>query len=198
MILIPSRGRPQWLANFLRTALAHGMTENGVVMIDADDATAYSNVPLPDGWIFEIRPRATIASRWNDALKVRPDEPHYALMTDDAEPMTQGWDARLREELKTKKVVWPDDLYEQRSTFPWVRGELARGFGFLAAPGLKHLYIDTFWGDVVDGQGLVADVKVKHHLKIDDETHRQRQDGNDSGVYTTLKNERMRDFRLHV
>ena len=203
MIFMPTRNRRKWLENFFRAYAEFQSKEPGVLLLDNDDSGNYKDINLPQGWGVHVQERTFIGTRFNLALKVLPNEDVYAIMPDDVEPMSRGWDSILRQHTLDNGVAWPDDMYEHKCTIPWISGDLVRKIGFLAPPGIQHLYIDTFWSDVQEirkKQGYCEAAKVKHHWNIDDQTHNERRADGDDGRYYTYKNGDMRDVRerLHA
>jgi hypothetical protein len=95
----------------------------------------------------------------------------YAVgfMGDDHRPRTTGWDQRYVEELRDlgSGIVYGDDLI-QRAALPTqaaMTADIVRELGYMAPPGLVHLYVDNFWRDLGNRTGClryVPDAVVEH------------------------------------
>lgn len=176
MYLIPSRGRPDKVERLIASGRP---TERGLIIIDADQLHAYEHIKMPANWQLVAWPAARIGDHFNHAFKEYPDEPWYALGADDLLPPA-GWDAQLAARISPTDIIWPNSD-SGRCTHPVIGGDLVRCAGWLAAPGLKHFYVDNVWHEIAQRlrcTGLM-DIVVPHlHFTNGgaayDETYRNR------------------------
>jgi len=143
MILLPSRGRPVWLARFTTAYLRTKATLPVAVRLDVDDPTypLYRQLTFPPNWLVITGERLRTAQTLNELFHTFPNEGCYGLIGDDIVPRTDRWDTLLAGPAKQGNVVFP----EGPLTHLFLSGELARAAGFISLPGLKHLYVDTQW-----------------------------------------------------
>jgi hypothetical protein len=152
--LLPSRGRPQLVTRLFKA----GFKTPGLLIIDDDDYKNYRGIELPDGWEKKSIPRQFLSSKLNAGLRMRPQETWYGILNDDHLPMTEGWDLKLVEALKTRPIVWPKDNYADRISTPVFDGDLVRALGWITPPELNHFYID-------DAHELIAEVLGCYRLE---------------------------------
>ncbi len=91
------------------------------------------------------------------------------FMGDDHRPRTPGWDRRYVDELRDLRtgIVFGDDLIQGAAlpTQAAMTADIVRELGFMAPPGLIHLYVDNFWKDLGTKAGclrFVPDAVVEH------------------------------------
>lgn len=154
MILLPTRGRPENLKRFMEAALATGMTEPGVVIVDDDDAHNYEGMVLPENWAAIVTRRTWFSHKVNNAFYAFPNEPYYGLMADDQLPRTQGWSEKLAEAAKAGKIAWVDDglVTPEKKIIghPFLPGKLCRSLGWFSCPYVNHFYVDNVWYDLAN------------------------------------------------
>lgn len=163
MHILPSRGRPDKLQRFFD----EGKPEQpGLVVLERDQVGLYSGIRLPAGWrVIVVEDRNGYVAAANTAFRAYPDEPCYQMASDDCVGRTPHWDTQLADAAVSNKVVWPNDLFHGKCTFPCVGGDLCRAFGWFVPPTLWHMYADTFWGDVqalLGTGGYREDVVLEH------------------------------------
>lgn len=185
MMFVPTRGRPQWLSNYIKAYRETKAVEPVVLLMDFDEPQDYSK-PFSEmedlSFSVSKAGRQSVGSRLRAAWELFPDEDVYFYGCDDSEPQTEHWDRILRERALATGICWSDDLYEHRCTLPVVSGKMAKSVGFLFPPTLNHLYGDTFWSELAGElkiDGYMPEVKIKHHKDIEDQTHRERNDRGD-------------------
>jgi len=169
MILLPSRGRPEKLARFLKAYRDTGGTEPGLLMIEARDEAAYAGIELPANWRLQIVPESLISKKFNDgALVYAPGEPCYMICADDMVPETHGWDVALKDACLPGFISHGDDKLtgSEMSTHFCVSGEVVRRLGYLANPKFGHFYWDNVLRDVGMAAGIFRAVPgvVTRHL----------------------------------
>lgn len=137
MWLVPSRGRP----HLAQRLLDCGIRQNGVLILDEDDAESYKSVRLPFGWRKLVLPRLWLSPKLNVAFDTFPEEHWYGILNDDHLPITQGWELAMIE-AGSKGIAWPDDNYGKRISSHVKSGDLCRLLGWFVCPALKHYYLD--------------------------------------------------------
>ena len=160
MWILPSRGR----AHLVSRLFGSGFQTPGLLVIDDDDYKTYRGVKLPDGWEKISLPRMFLSPKLNASFAKRPTEEWYGILNDDHLPKTPGWDLRLVEAVKHRKMVWPQDNYAGRISTPVFDGDLIRSLGWITPPEMNHFYVDDaheLIAEVVGG-ALLDDVIVSH------------------------------------
>lgn len=163
MHILPSRGRPAGLQRFFD----EGKPEQpGVVVLERDQLDAYAFVALPPNWkTVVVEKRGGYVASANAAFKAYSDEPWYGMVSDDCVGRTPHWDTILSSAAEPDKIVWPNDLFRGKCTFPVVGGDLCRKLGWFVHPQLWHMYCDTVWGDIqaaLGTGGYMPDVVLEH------------------------------------
>jgi hypothetical protein len=87
------------------------------------------------------------------AVLTSPDAPYaIGFMGDDHRPRTEGWDEIYLEtlfEMPGSMVYGDDGLQGQRlPTQIAMTSDIVRALGYMAPPGLRHLFVDNFWLDL--------------------------------------------------
>lgn len=176
VVIVPSRGRPgavRELAEAFRETCSAD-TEL-VVVIDADDPSrseyhdalrGMSNVP----YILEQPPGNTMVTALNlGAIMAAKLAPAVAFMGDDHRPRTKHWDAMYLAALDQlgSGIVYGNDGFqgENLPTQVAMTSDIVRALGWMALPGLRHLYVDNVWkalGAAADCLRYLPDVLVEH------------------------------------
>ena len=165
MILLPSRGRPGNLERFARECRAFDVRQRFTILLDDDDAKNYLSVKLPENCEIEIRGRKSNGERFQDYFERHPNEPYYAFFADDVIPHTREWDTKLAVAAGAINVAWPRDGIADQPTIVFIGGDLVRTVGWLCPPGLKHLWLDTLWGEIGKALGVThfcRDIEMEH------------------------------------
>lgn len=174
-ILLPSRGR---VANLRRFLEAHQKTaENSTVYvrIDNDDPALndYTNllIEYPQA-ASVIGPRVGFAASINELAKIAAEDgmTHLGMFGDDVLPITSGWDVLLVLGLGGRLgVAYGDDgLMDKHAhdlpTHYVTQTEVYQRLGYLAPPGIKHLFLDNVAREIgryLDNFQFVP-VKLRH------------------------------------
>jgi hypothetical protein len=182
---------------------------NSTVMVclifDEDDPCLdeYMQIKKPMDWVEMVMPKnddAGIMDLENHVMQYAPAQPYYGMLGDDSVPETVEWDQRLIEAAGSDGVAWPNDGIQggKFGTMLVLGGDLVREMGWIAPPGLKHLYVDNLWTAIGRARGkatYLPEVIVRHHhfsngLAIYDETYRRHSKfaANDQVIYAaTIK-----------
>lgn len=180
LVIIPTRGRPQAIAEIAEAWNATGATADLRFVIDDDDPaedeylaaiTKISKTPRSWRLHFTDGPRLRLCGSLNDAA--RHDAPNYrylAFMGDDhrPRPAAMPWDARIRECLSAGPgIVYGNDLLqgEGMPTAVAMTSDIVRTLGYMAPPKLVHLCLDLVWRDWGRGTGRITylpDMVIEH------------------------------------
>lgn len=156
-VICPSRGRPKNIARLVDSWRLTEATAVLFVCVDDDDPTldayrALSGFELVVGppkrfaaWVNEMGPQ--LAERFDIV----------GLFGDDNVCRTMHWDRRATEAMQPCGVVWCNDMFqkERLATAPFVDAALVRHLGYMAPPGVEHLYVDDMWMAVGDRLGTL-------------------------------------------
>jgi len=95
---------------------------------------------------------------------------YIGFMGDDHRPRTERWDAQVIRTLAKMRVgmVYGDDLLQGAAlpTAVFMAGNIINVLGWMAPPGLIHLYLDNFWltfGNAMDdGIRYLPNIVIEH------------------------------------
>jgi hypothetical protein len=171
-LLVPSRGRPEAALELAKVFLqTRGLEDTSLTFcIDATDPTAPRYFDLinreigwPDSWWTGISQHPTRErmvpclnreAYWHANYPTGiPDHPRATVigfMGDDHRPRTKGWDVDVMEALRFGEksgVAYGNDLVHGPAipTAAFITADLVRKLGYMAPPGLTHMYADNFW-----------------------------------------------------
>lgn len=204
-ILVPSRGRPDWLGKTMITAVqtaTHASRIEFVVRLDEDDPRVddYFKPPFR-GVEYLIGPRALLSQCWNECAQAAKGE---ILMHcgDDLTFDTPGWDAHVRQafDLVPDKILFAygNDLGPHGETFG-THGFLHRRWvetvGYFVPPLFSSDWNDVWLNEVAKMVGrhkLLPFVTEHHHYQFGkserDQTHIEREErGARDGVVDLYK-----------
>lgn len=154
--------------------VATGLSTPGLIIVTAKELSAgiYDSIHLPPGW--KLCP---VAERFDGmAAKVQiayaecavRDAAWVGVLCDDMTPLTIGWDYVLISRLNGWNAVSSDDLDQapkrMEGATVWSR-PLVDAIGYMAPPGLHHLFFDDVWEKLGQATGCLQwamDIKVKH------------------------------------
>jgi hypothetical protein len=172
-VLVPSRGRPR---NLGRLARAVNKTSTALgriwVRLDDDDPTAPRYPAIPNV-TYVHGPRTRFVASVNELAgdAARDGATHLAILGDDVLPETAAWDLALVAALDGRLgVAYGDDGLRHKHapdlpTHVVVPVELYQALGWVAMPGLRHLFVDNVWRELGQGLGNFVyrdDVKLTH------------------------------------
>lgn len=193
IVLIPSRGRPQNIRELVRQSFSDRGAEL-VVAIDEDDqfADEYTLDAVNANGFYELRcsPRERLGPTLNAlSMRASAETDIVGFMGDDHRPRTEDWARRIEESLRDMGtgIVYGNDLIhgENLPTAVFMTSDIIRTLGYMAAPGLIHLYIDNFWKELGRAAGCLKylpEVIIEHLHPIAgktewDETYKEANDG---------------------
>jgi len=155
-IIVPSRGRPQSIAELVKSLEETKTSSSLYVVIDEDDPTLEEyqklSVELEFNYMITEREGKGMAKPLNKAAKFLSDAgwyDHFCFLGDDHRPRTVDWDMELinkLDELGTG-VVYGNDLFQAEAlpTAVAMSGNIVKALGGMVPPGMIHLYLDNFW-----------------------------------------------------
>jgi hypothetical protein len=177
MWLLPTRNRLEQLQNFLSACVTTGMTTPGRVLVQqaelADMQPWYDELDLPAGWCVIPVESEGMAAKIQEAYAsgACDDARWIGVLTDDMWPITQDWDKQLLSGLEGWNIITGNDMDQapkrMESATVFSR-DLIDAVGYLAPPGMKHLFFDDVWERLHAATGCVRwfmDVKVAHRPK---------------------------------
>ena len=188
VVIVPSRGRPQAAAALARVFVDTCTADTRLVFaVDHDDPKLTEYSPLIRNGPVDlcVGNNSSMVSALNYAAQLVTYTPaqlpfvHHSpmeaspfavgFMGDDHRPRTVGWDAAYLDALRKlgAGIVYGDDLYqgEKLPTQCAMTADIVRTLGFMAPPGLRHMYVDDFWLDLGAAAGCIRylpDVIVEH------------------------------------
>ncbi len=173
--LVPTRGRPQAIADLIGAWRTTEAKARLVFAVDDDDPElsaylrAYRVFDGQDPFKLHVGPRLRLAGTLNELTAVHaPHRKAIGFMGDDHRPRTKGWDVRFAECLSGGAgVVYGNDLLmgEKMPTAVCMTSDIPTTLGYMCPPGLVHLCLDLVWLDWGQGMGRITylpDVIIEH------------------------------------
>jgi hypothetical protein len=156
-VIVPSRGRPQQLAEMAQVTFETAEGSIRVVAcVDDEDPllTEYQEVVGRSSCLdMAVGPRRSLSGWTNHIAKAMLDwyEPprYFASLGDDHHPRTKGWDRRLIAAIESlggaPGIAYGNDLLQgARLPTAWiVSAELVRAVGWMMLPTCEHMYVDN-------------------------------------------------------
>lgn len=180
VVLVPTRTRPHSVAALAQDFADTCTADTWLVwLVDGcDDADAYQRayhkaVDVYPKQFLKVGPRRRLVATLNHYahLVATAATAPYAIgyLGDDHHPATRGWDSRYVNTLRElgTGIVYGDDLIqgEDLPTQVAMTTDIVAALGYLAPPGLVHMYCDNVWKDLGHGAGCLTylpDVIVRH------------------------------------
>jgi hypothetical protein len=169
LVICPSRGRPQNIADLLDCWAVTEATADLIVCVDVDDPTLEQYDEVMSGQIGLIVGQRQSLTGWINTVAEAECHRHniIGMIGDDVRPRTKHWDAEIAGAMKRFGVVYGNDLHQsqRQPTHPFLDAELIRRLGFMAPWSIEHLYIDDFWRELGAHLGTLTylpDVILEH------------------------------------
>lgn len=172
--IVPTRGRPE-AARALADEYARTKTGDDTDLIfgiDDDDPlrTEYAHhmIGAPGAPLMRVGPRVRMGPTLNH-LATQWASRHFdvvGFMGDDHRTRTKGWDEDVIRVLQAEPgVAYGDDGIHGPNlpTAVWISASIIRSLGYMAPPGLTHLYLDNFWLEL----GRATNLHYLPHLSIE-------------------------------
>ena len=126
MLIMPTRGRPDNFARFVKAYKDTGAIDKVVVKLDLDDPTAlqYNQVGAPPHWEFIVSEPSKGCFAQNIIFQLYPNQEYYGIIADDLVPRTRNWDQILAAACGSWGVSYGDDLLKRETlaTHPFIGG----------------------------------------------------------------------------
>jgi hypothetical protein len=176
LYIVPSRGRPDKVADLISSWVATRSVANLLIVVDDDDPLKEeyfrvrdNNSSLP--WLtFACGPRLRLGPTLNEhAAAWAPYFSSIGFMGDDHRPRTPIWDGLMASQLRRMRggIVYPNDLYQKENlpTSVLMSSFIISDLGYMCPPGVIHMYLDNFWKDLGRDCGFLRymdNVVVEH------------------------------------
>lgn len=162
LVIIPTRGRPQAVPELVAAWDETGATADLLFAVDTDDPelAAYkkhaATCKADPRVRFTFDQRRRLCGTLNaQALSAAKTYRFLAFLGDDHRPRSNGWDQQFRDALSAggPRIVYGDDLLRSEAlpTAVAMTSNIITTLGYMAPPGLVHLFLDNAWLDW--GQG---------------------------------------------
>ena len=170
LVLLPSKERPQKIEGFYQTwrETTEGYSDV-ICCLDEDDLTINDYKRHKD-ILYDVGAGKTMCGTINRVFYKYPDYKYYFIVSDDHRIRTKYWETRLMEIIEKSGgtgVAYGNDLLygKELSTSAFVSGNIFRCLGYIALPGLYHMWIDRFWMELGKGLGKLfyfPDIFIEH------------------------------------
>jgi hypothetical protein len=174
-VICPSRGRPANVARLIesfRLTRVHRSTRLIIAVDSSDpDLVGYSNAVSGAG-VFLLNvdsKRRNMVQTLNQAASYAVEDVVTILgfVGDDHVFETGGWDAKLNDALQPMMIAYGDDGHQHEAlpTAVFMDANIVRALGWMAPPGLHHLYVDNAWkvlGEVMQSLRYFPEIKITH------------------------------------
>jgi len=170
VVLVPSRNRPQNIADLIK-AFDDTKTESDLIVI-VDDNEPEMDAYLQLGCdIFVVEKRGKgMAKPLNFAAKHFAHKyRHFAFLGDDHRPRTKNWDVAFINALDKLEtgLVYGNDLLqgENLATAIAMTGDIVNALGGMVPPEMIHLYLDNFWmrlGNDLNALRYMPEIIIEH------------------------------------
>lgn len=175
-VIVPSRGRPESANDLAHTWWTVSCDASDLyIVVDSDDPKldeyhdALDDAPTGVALVIQETPGNMVKALNRTALHLA--KRHFALcfMGDDHRPRTPCWDNIVTEslELMGTGIVTGSDGYREDELPTWcaMSSDIVRILGYMAPPGLVHMYVDNAWktlGETLERFVYLPSVLVEH------------------------------------
>ena len=167
LLSLCTRERPKAAAAFIKQwrKTTSGRSQL-VVAMEIDDKTM-NEYHLPEDAIHLTGMFGSQGAAINAVLETFHDYQYYAFLSDDHRLNTPGWEDMVIDKIKDGGVAYGDDGFQgvNLPTSAFWHGDTLRAVGYVAPPGMTHMYIDNVWKDLGEGIGrlyYMPEVNVEH------------------------------------
>jgi len=169
LMIVPSRGRPEKIEACIDAWLNTRENSDLLVCLDEDDPEL-NNYYHHRQVKYDVGERIRLCPTVNRAVKDHPGYKYYGFIGDDHLFRTIGWDTKMMDEIESHGgwgIAYGDDLLKGRSlaTHCVMSANIPKALGYMAIPGLQHMYMDDFWMEIGNNLGILyylPDVVVEH------------------------------------
>jgi hypothetical protein len=179
VVIVPSRGRPENAKRLVGAFLSGGATVHFALDDDDPMLSEYEDFleSVGDrrvGWT--TAPRKHMVEILNDQAAIFTGSMFtgwafdcIGFMGDDHLPRTPNWNREIVAALGNPGIgiVYGDDLYQRQNlpTAVFMKAKVIQALGYMAPPGLWHLYADEAWkawGDRAECIRYLPDLVIEH------------------------------------
>lgn len=199
-MLLPSKGRPDKAKQAIDRFNECRTTAK--ILLVLNDGEDY-NLDVPTIHV----PASSMCDAVNIAAKT-VDTEFIGFIGDDHHVRTPGFDEIFEHELEDSRIVYGNDLLmgEKLATHCVMKTEVVKRLGYMAIPGLIHLFMDNFWMEL--GAKYVPEVIIEHmHYSVGKSSEDERYKavnstdvfGHDKRIFENWKqNQKTKDLeKLH-
>jgi len=171
LVMIPSRGRPKRLDEFIKSFYDTKSCGTDVVFYLNDDDPSLDKYAISDYRI--VGRRMYLAEAYNYLFQENSNYDYYSLLNDDHYCITPGWDRKLIKMIE-EKGGWGLSCCEDHLT-DWkqfqhpsgmvISGNIPRTLGYMIWPKIQHIGIDCYFKELLAPLGLMhhmTDVVIEH------------------------------------
>jgi hypothetical protein len=170
VVLVPSRNRPENIAELIKSLDETETESDLIVIIDDDEPQQDAYLQLGCDVLMVEKNGKGMAKPLNFAARHFANKyRHFAFLGDDHRPRTKNWDVHFinaLDELGTG-LVYGNDLLQGKNlaTAIAMTGDIVRALGGMVPPDMIHLYLDNFWmqlGQDLNAMTYLDDVILEH------------------------------------
>ena len=170
VILVPSRNRPDSIAELIKSLDETETESDLVVVIDSDEPQIEAYLELGCDVLMVEKQGKGMAKPLNFAANhFRDKYRHFAFLGDDHRPRTKNWDTIFINALDELEIglVYGDDLFqgENLPTAVAMSGEIVKELNGMVPQDMIHLYLDNFWmtlGKDLNALRYIPEVVLEH------------------------------------
>ena len=175
MWLLPTRRRLKQLQDLLWAMMETKISTPGMILVTFAEFSEleeeYKKLHLPKGWRIACTEAEGMAAKVQEAYTFMEKTDWIGILADDHWPITPHWDTKLLSGLEGWNIITSDDCDQapkrMEGATVWSR-DLIDAIGYLAPPGMQHLFFDDAWERLHTATGCIRwmmDVKVAHKPK---------------------------------
>jgi len=170
VILVPSRNRPDSIAELIKSLDETETESDLIVVIDSDEPQIEAYLELGCDVLMVEKNGKGMAKPLNFAANHYRDKyRHFAFLGDDHRPRTKNWDTIFINALDELGIglVYGNDLLqgENLATAVAMSGEIVKELGGMVPQDMIHLYLDNFWmtlGKDLNALRYIPEVVLEH------------------------------------
>jgi glycosyltransferase involved in cell wall biosynthesis len=170
VILVPSRNRPESIAELIKSLDETETESDLIVVIDSDEPQIEAYLELGCDVLMVEKNGKGMAKPLNFAANhFRDKYRHFAFLGDDHRPRTKNWDTIFINALDELGIglVYGNDLLqgENLATAVAMSGEIVKELGGMVPQDMIHLYLDNFWmtlGKDLNALRYIPEVVLEH------------------------------------
>ena len=174
-MLLPSRSRAEKIEPCIEAWRQTHKQSDLLVLLDDDDPEL-KKYKRHDDVMYDVGQRIRMCPTVNRAILDYPNYKYYGFIGDDHIFRTDAWDQKLISAIENKGDGWGiaygNDLLQgaRLATHCVMSKNILDAVGYMAIPGLTHLYMDDFWmnlGANIDRLFYEPEVIIEHmHYSI--------------------------------